>query len=238
MKRFWSLLPLLLAALLAACDMPVSEEEGMRPPPAALRMSPEQSARAFAEVVKAVEPVAEAECRARLKGRRCDFRILIDPNRNAPPNAFQGLDASGRPVITFTRTLIARAGSPDELAFVLSHETAHHILDHLARQHANARAGAAVFGSLATLNGGSSSDVANAQQLGAAMGARRYSREFELEADQLGTIIAYRAGYNPLLGAKFFNRIPDPGDSFLGTHPPNADRIRVVRQTSASLGLN
>jgi Zn-dependent protease with chaperone function len=36
-------------------------------------------------------------------------------------------------------------------------------------------------------------------------------------------------------GAEYFNRVPDPGNRFLGTHPPNADRIRVVRQTAAGL---
>ena len=75
----------------------------------------------------------------------------------------------------------------------------------------------------------------NAQRLGAQVGARTYSKEFELEADALGTIIASRAGYDPLLGAEFFNRIPDPGDKFLGTHPPNAERIATVRRTAAGL---
>lgn len=48
-------------------------------------------------------------------------------------------------------------------------------------------------------------------------------------------MITRRAGYDPLRGAEFFTRIPDPGDQFLGTHPPNAQRIDVVRQTMANL---
>ncbi|MFT5342626.1 MAG: putative Zn-dependent protease, partial [Paracoccaceae bacterium] len=60
---------------------------------------------------------------------------------------------------------------------------------------------------------------------------------FELEADQLGTVITYYAGYNPLVGAQFFAHIPDPGDRFLGTHPPNAARLATVRRTSAQLGV-
>jgi len=74
-----------------------------------------------------------------------------------------------------------------------------------------------------------------AQEIGAAVGARTYSKDFELEADRLGTIIAARAGYNPVRGAEFFNRVPDPGDQFLGTHPPNAERVRIVQQTAARL---
>jgi hypothetical protein len=29
--------------------------------------------------------------------------------------------------------------------------------------------------------------------------------------------------------------LPDPGDRFLGTHPPNAERKALVRQTVARL---
>jgi hypothetical protein len=39
-----------------------------------------------------------------------------------------------------------------------------------------------------------------------------------------------------MLGAAFFDRIPDPGDRFLGTHPANADRKRMVAATLARLG--
>ncbi len=58
----------------------------------------------------------------------------------------------------------------------------------------------------------------------------------ELEADQMGTILAWEAGFDPLRGAQFFNRLPDPGDDFLGTHPPNAQRLQIVRQTMAAIG--
>ena len=41
--------------------------------------------------------------------------------------------------------------------------------------------------------------------------------------------------FDPLIGAQYFSRIPDPGNSFLGTHPPNAKRLETVRRTLASL---
>ena len=72
-------------------------------------------------------------------------------------------------------------------------------------------------------------------QIGAAIGARSYSKDFELEADALGTVIAARAGFNPVRGAQFFNRIPDPGNRFLGTHPANADRLATVQRVAAGL---
>ncbi|MEL7094470.1 MAG: M48 family metalloprotease, partial [Pseudomonadota bacterium] len=80
-----------------------------------------------------------------------------------------------------------------------------------------------------------SSAVQSAANVGATVGARTYSKDFELEADATGTVIAKQAGYNPVRGAEYFNRIPDPGDVFLGTHPPNAQRVAIVKKTAAGL---
>ena len=123
----------------------------------------------------------------------------------------------------------------DELAFVMGHEASHHIAGHLARQRQHATAGAVLLGGLAALTGASSGAIQTATDLGAAVGARSYSKEFELEADALGTVITKRAGYDPVRGAEFFTQIPDPGDQFLGTHPPNAQRMETVRQVNAQL---
>lgn len=193
---------------------------------------------AFASVARAVEPVAERECRRRASGLNCDFLIRIDPNPKAPANAYQSLTRSGRPVITFTRAMLADLSNQDELAFVMSHEAAHHIRGHLARQEQNAISGAIIFAGLATVAGGSASDIAEAQDFGALLGSRSYSKDFELEADQLGTIITHQAGYRPSVGVRFFSRLPDPGDKFLGTHPANHDRVQVVQQTIRQYNLN
>jgi predicted Zn-dependent protease len=80
-------------------------------------------------------------------------------------------------------------------------------------------------------------DQATAQQLvnaSATVGARRYSQPFELEADRLGTLITLRAGYDALNGAQIFRRIPDPGNQFLGTHPPNPARLAEIERTVAA----
>lgn len=193
------------------------------------------AARNFVQVVRSVEPVAERECRARTQRVNCDFRIVVDDRPNQPANAFQTLDKSGRPIIAFTLKLIEDARNTDELAFVMGHEAAHHIRGHIARAQQNAAAGAVLAGSLAVLIGGGAEAVEAAQRTGAQVGARRYSKDFELEADALGTVITARAGYDPVRGAQFFTRIPDPGDRFLGTHPPNAKRIETVRRTAAGL---
>lgn len=218
---------------LAACEVAVET----RTPPSQgpdWVLTPEQAARSFTEVVRAVEPVAERECRRRVTSANCDFLIVVDPNPRAPPNAFQSRDERGRPVLTFTASMIGSVHNADEMAFVVGHEAAHHILNHLDRQQLNAAAAAEIFGGLASMTG--AGDVGSARELGAAVGARAYSKEFELEADELGTIITFHAGYDPLRGAEYFTRIPDPGDRFLGSHPPNAARMDTVARTVRRLG--
>lgn len=189
----------------------------------------------FTEVAGRIEPVAERICRREGAVRDCNFEIVIDRNPNQPPNAYQSVTDSGRPVLTVTATLIEEMQNQDELAFVLGHEASHHILGHLDRQQANAEAGAAIFAGLAELTGGSQADVQSALELGAAVGARSYSKDFELEADALGTVITFDAGYDPLKGAEYFTRLPDPGNRFLGTHPPNAARVQIVQMTLQQL---
>lgn len=189
----------------------------------------------FAQVVRTVEPVAEQVCRNRTRGANCDYEIVLDETPGQPPNAFQTIDKEGRPILAFNLALIASVRNADELAFVVGHEASHHIAGHLDRQLRVATAGAMLAGGLADLIGAGAGAVETATNLGAAVGARVYSKDFELEADALGTVITKRAGYDPVRGAEFFTQIADPGDQFLGTHPPNAERMETVRRVNAQL---
>lgn len=234
---------LVLALGVAACA-PVNRPAPVQRPASLSLPAPDtgaalplaQARRNFVAAVQRVEPVAEQICRARGNNRNCDFLILVDDNPRAPMNAFQTLDRSGRPVIVFTETLIADARNIDEIAFVLAHEAAHHIEGHIARQQQNAVLGATLASGLANAMGRATPDaLQSAQRIGATVAARAYSKDFELEADATGARIAHAAGFDPLRGAQFFFRIPDPGNRFLGTHPANADRLRVVQQVAASL---
>ena len=236
MIRYLSI-PLLAVSLSACVSTPSPEpaapsQSSVSAPTSA---NAEQAARQFVKVVQTVEPVAEAECRARTTDLNCDFNIVVDDRPGQAPNAFQTLDKNGRPVLAFNIPLITTVRNADELAFVMGHEAAHHIEKHLARQQVNATAGALIFGGLAAITGGGEQIVQTAQQVGATVGARGYSKDFELEAVRLGTVISHKAGYDPVRGAAFFTRIPDPGNTFLGTHPPNASRINAVRKTAAKL---
>jgi predicted Zn-dependent protease len=227
-------LPFLCALALTGCIEVAPAPETSTPPPrapATSQLDSDTAARNFVAVVAEVEPVAERECRAQAPRLNCDFRIVVDDRPDQPPNAFQTVDKDGRPVIGFTLALIRDARNRDELAFVLGHEAGHHLAGHLARTQQSAAAGALILGALASLGGAQGANVQVAQDIGATVGARRYSKDFELEADRLGTIIAFHAGYDPARGSEFFDRLPDPGNQFLGTHPPNADRRATVLRT-------
>jgi predicted Zn-dependent protease len=218
------------AMVLGACALPTTAplSDPSNPPASG---SAEEAVMNFVAVVEKVQPVAEAICRERTRNVPCKFQIAVDDNPNDPPNAFQTVDSRGNPILAFNIALILDVRNADEMAFVMGHEAAHHIAGHMSRQQETALAGAIVAGTLASLGGGDEAAVRAAQDLGAQMGARTFSKDFELEADALGTEIAWRAGFDPLKGAEFFSRLPDPGNRFLGSHPPNESRRAVVQQT-------
>ena len=99
-----------------------------------------------------------------------------------------------------------------------------------ALRHKRWHCSAVVLGSLASAYGGDAAAVERAQQIGASVGSRYYSKEWELEADYLGSIITLNAGYDPINGSRLFQRIPDPGNHILGTHPSRAQRLAQVRR--------
>lgn len=234
----WLILPFIIVLAGCAVDVnaPASPPTSERAPVHATAQS-YQPTRAdqerFVRVVERMKPVAERECRNRGLQRNCNFKIVVDDRPNQPPNAFQTLDRDGRPILGFNLALIASVRNDDELAFVVGHEAGHHIAAHLQRQQQHASAGAFILGGLAAMSGASDVGIRTATDLGAAVGARSYSKDFELEADALGTILSLRAGFDPVRGAEFFNQIPDPGDRFLGTHPPHAVRIETIRRVAA-----
>ena len=192
------------------------------------------SARSFVQVISRMEPAVERECvQRRTQPINCDFQFVVDDRAGLEPNAFQTVDATGRPIIGFTLSLIGEARNQDELAFVVGHEASHHILGHINRKTSAATVGAVILGGLASAYGGNPEAIESAQQMGAQFGARYYSKDWELEADYLGAIITINAGFDPANGAQFFARIPDPGDKILGSHPSRDARMGQVARAVA-----
>ena len=159
--------------------------------------------------------------------------------------------ADGRVYLTTGMlTYLSHRGSRmAELAFVLSHELAHTVAQHLVKRYrllqqqqlliALVSAGTAA----ATRNAGEGVQQAGRLVLDAASIVRDvhnsgYSQEQELEADQLGIQYVIRAGFNPQ-GAldllEDFSRFENPWP-FLRTHPYIALRREYLRRYLAQSG--
>ena len=226
-RRFAALLALLLAASCAVVPPPPPVASAAAPPTATVTRAQ------FDAVVRRMNPVATDVCRERSPHLRCEFTVILDDRPGQPPNAFHTRDRDGRPIIAFTEALIRELQSPDEIALIFGHEAAHHIADHLPLIQREAQRGALLGGVAALLIGADEATARQIMNLTATVGARRYAKPIELEADRLGALIAERAGYDALRGAAIFRRIPDPGNQFLATHPPNAERLREVERAVA-----
>lgn len=232
-----------LLALSACAPIPVEQTRGQPPAPGTGPApdyrndgSPEGTARTFIAVMRRMEPAVEREClQRRTQPINCDFQFVVDDRPGLEPNAFQTVDDSGRPIVGFTLSLIAATRNGDEIAFVVGHEASHHILNHLDRKAGAAAAGAVILGSIASIYGSDAAAVEAAQRIGASVGSRYYSKDWELQADYLGAIMTLNAGFDPVNGARFFERIPDPGDHILGTHPSRAARLAQVNRAVEDL---
>ena len=145
--------------------------------------------------------------------------------------------------------LASRGSRQDELAFVLGHELAHTVAQHLVKRYRylqqqqllmavvgagasaltrDAGPGAEQAGRLALEAAGLVRDVANSG----------YSQEQELEADQLGIRYVVRAGYQAkaaLALLQDFERFDTPFP-FLRTHPPTPERRAQLARYLAETG--
>lgn len=226
---------LALLPFLAACVEPTqTPTDKKKPTQQTVTRSAQSGLAAFNRVSRRVEPVAERSCRAihkTAKPKFCDFVIKVHNDPNQPANAFQSIGRDGRPIITFNINMIRSIQNDHEIAFILGHETGHQIASHLNKTRQNQAAGAVLGGILAAALGG---NVQTGVDLGSIVGARSYSKGYELEADRIGTHIASRAGYNPVIGARSFNRTKG-SSALLSTHPPSQDRINTVNKTAAEI---
>jgi predicted Zn-dependent protease len=133
--------------------------------------------------------------------------------------------------------LAERGSRPDEFAFVLAHELAHTVAQHLVKRYRTLQrqqllmALVAAGASAASRNASASVQQAGRLALDAASLLRDvansgYSQEQELEADQLGIRYVIRAGFNPQAALDLlqdFARFERPWP-FLRTHPYMAQR--------------
>ena len=125
----------------------------------------------------------------------------------------------------------------DALAVVMGHEIAHAIAEHGKERASQAmlqQVGGAVVGvAVANKNAQTQNAIMNIYGLGSNVGFMLpYSRNNELEADELGLAYAAMAGYNPEAAIPLWQRMAALGggtSEFLSTHPAEATRIKRLQ---------
>ena len=169
--------------------------------------------------------------------------------RDQDPNAVALAD--GRIYLTtgLLTYLASRGSRADELAFVLAHEIAHTVAQHLVKRYQMLQQQQLLMALIAT---GASAMTHNAtegvQQAGrlaldiasltSEIRNSGYSQEQELEADQLGMHYVIRAGFNPKAALDLlqdFERFEHPG-ALLRTHPYIALRRAYLGRYLAETG--
>src|SRR5579864_208489 len=141
----------------------------------------------------------------------------------------------GGPIFINVGTIDA-AQNEAQLAGVMSHEMSHVYMQHSAKQATSSkRTIAEILGAAAGVLGGNVlGDLARAGiQFGAGTLLLRYSREDEAQADAVGAIIMYKAGYNPVELANFFETLNKQGGSppqFLSDHPNPGNRTAAIEK--------
>ena len=144
----------------------------------------------------------------------------------------------GGPMFVNIGTITAAANEA-ELAGVMAHEMSHVYMQHSAKQASKAQttgllAGLAEAALGATVGGA----VGELGQMGIQMGAQgltlKYSRSDEAQADAVGAVILYKAGYNPQALADFFKTLETQGGQappqWLSDHPNPGNREQAIEK--------
>jgi predicted Zn-dependent protease len=143
----------------------------------------------------------------------------------------------GGPIFVNVGTINA-AENEAQLVGVLAHEMSHVYMQHSAKQLPK-QEWANILGALGGLLGGAAGDLAQMGiQLGAGTILMKYSRGDEAQADAVGAIIMYKAGYDPRQMAEFFalleKKVGNGGPQFLSDHPNPGNRVEAVDKEIAS----
>jgi beta-barrel assembly-enhancing protease len=144
------------------------------------------------------------------------------------------------------RGLIEAAHNEGEMAGVIAHEISHVALRHGTAQAAKAQKyqAGAVAGQIlgAILGGGLGGVVAQGSQLGIGAYFLRFSREYERQADILGSHIMANAGYDPHDLANIFRTLERMGGSggpqWLSDHPNPGNRFDYINREADALHVS
>ncbi len=153
-----------------------------------------------------------------------NFLVVEYPDINA--SAFPGGVAVTYGLLNFIK-------NDEELAIVLGHELAHLIKNHILKSQ-----GLNLLSFALALAVGKNIEVYGSQDLGRLLGrafSARFSRDFEREADFLGTLLAYKAGFDIEKGTSIWERLAielpqSLSSNFLANHPTSSERLLRIKK--------
>jgi hypothetical protein len=131
---------------------------------------------------------------------------------------------------------ITSADNESELVGVMAHEMSHVYMQHSAKQaHKNTLPSIlSGLGQIVGSLGGIGGALAGAgMQMAGGLWSMKYSRSDEAQADSVGAIIMYKAGYPPKAMADFFEKLEKQGGGgpqFMSDHPNPGNRVEAVQK--------
>ena len=217
------------------------------------RIAPEERLEVINRIDKKVLPAAITVCQRTFSdpgncAPRLTSRTLVVYPKHEGINAFVG----DRYNLGVLGGLVRISGNDDELAFVLAHEYSHALMGHVQKTMRNQMIGQLV-GGLAGLGvaAAAGSDLGSAStgqaidggmNIGGTIGALRFSKGMELEADHVAMFILAESAYDPDKAMQFFmrtyqiqRRYNQAGNrqvvGFLSTHPSDEERLMRLAVT-------
>jgi Zn-dependent protease with chaperone function len=174
--------------------------------------------------------------------RHSEFRFTFDVVNQKEINAFA---LPGGPMF-LNRGMIEASKNEAEMAGVMAHE-----ISHVALRHGTAQAtkgekfqiGAIAGQVLGAIVGGTAgSIIAQGSQFGLGTYFLKYSREYETQADILGSQIMARAGYDPRNMANMFKTIEAQGGrggpEWMSSHPNPGNRYNTINREAQMVQVN
>ena len=156
-----------------------------------------------------------------------EFHVIAQSDINA-------FALPGGPMFVNVGTINA-AENEAQLAGVMAHEMSHVYMQHSAKQAAKGQTTQALAGLIGAVLGAKGGIIGSLGQMGVQLGAGiislKYSRGDEAQADAVGAIILYLAGYDPRALAQFFEIIGQEGGGgpqFLSDHPNPGNRQEAI----------
>ncbi|MFI5071565.1 MAG: M48 family metalloprotease [Terriglobales bacterium] len=237
-------LAVLLTLLVAVQNFAVTPANPQLPDPGSTGMTKEQQEQAgrqvMAEVYKQMPVLPDSSPETQYIQQLGKKLVDVIPPQYSWPYEFHVIPQKeinafalpGGPMFVNVGT-IAAADNEAELAGVMAHEMSHVYMQHSAKQASKAQ-WANLLGALGSLFGsGVGGTLARLGiQLGAGTLMMRYSRGDEAQADAVGAIIMYKAGYNPRALADFFEKLEKQrngnGPQFLSDHPNPGNRREAI----------